>query len=1250
MIHSNDAASGAGLYFSYCGRVTMDLVDITSNTASSYGGGLYAYKNSKVTVADSTFTSNSGSGGSGQGGAGTMSEYSVLSLQNVTVGGIGVGNTAVNGGAFSLGNASALQASGSTFTANTATQNGGVLYSFAKYLPGVAQTRLLGSTFRGNQATGGAGGVIYLTGSSRATFGSTESDGPSIMTGNSATTYGGVAMINSGDQVVFGSCIMQGNSASRGGGIYTSNQGRATIDHCSLVGNSATDAGSAIATVLDYTLGFTVVTVTNSIISHAGDGVAVYGPSNVSVSYSNLFNNLEGHFSGGVAAGSAVLYLDPVFTTYDGDSDYTDDNFRLQASSGLIDQGTPAGRDLGAYGLLTGENLSALSSDDLDVDSMPDSWETEHSVSDAASDADGDTLSNLQEYQAGTDPNLADTDGDGVSDSTEVNDADVATSAINASDHRAIARAGRARGARLGGSFTLDGSRSSDPNGDVLTYAWRFVSKPGSSARVDGDLAATVRPSFTPDVAGEYVVGLVVNDGGANSAEGTVSIRALSATVVVGVDYGSIQAAITGAPEWSVIRVPAGTYTEDLTFATKALTVVSDSGPESTFVVGTGASSVVTFGSSPEGVVLSGFTVQGGIGTLVSGVTEGGGIRMTGASAQIENCIIRNNSAAKGAGVIIVNGAPSILASRIVHNTATSSDGGGVFIYGGTPVIMHNVIAKNTARYGAGIYSYNASSRVHFNTFAANAASSGGSGIQLQGGAADVRNNIFAYQTNGGCINVGSGTPAVETNLFYSNNGYVISGATLSGTNVTATNPMFNAFTAGLSASALLDDYRLKASSPAFDVADDYLFSYADPTGATDRDGVSSDDALPDLGAYGGPLADLSARTRQVKPSPAGDALYTHYAAVATAISATFTGDTVQVAGGTYYERINFGGRDITVTGSIDESTSILDGGAAGSVVTFAGSETAAAMLEGFQLTNGTGTVVTGRSYGGGIYISTASPTISRCIVRDNQAAVGAGVYAAGSNALMDNLTVYSNGTDVNGLTTALYGGGIALVNSPGVEVSNTLVQYNKASDQGAGIYVYNGTPGTAASLTNVLMQENVTTKYGGGLFGYNADLVLENSALLGNQSASNWGGGAWLYGGYPVVRNSLVGYNIGWGVIVVDTTEANVQVAEIEYSLFYQNWNSALTTPYLHVRALGSGGLNSVTGNLYGSSPGQYDPKLTAWTRDGELGTADNFVLLGGSPAINAGNPDSGYNDPLGSVNDMGIYGGPFGALWDLL
>jgi hypothetical protein len=74
-----------------------------------------------------------------------------------------------------------------------------------------------------------------------------------------------------------------------------------------------------------------------------------------------------------------------------------------------------------------------------------------------------------------------------------------------------------------GNAVSLDGSASSDPDADPLTYTWSFGAKPsGSSAALSDPASAT--PSFVADLQGTYLLSLVVNDGLVDSAPATVNI------------------------------------------------------------------------------------------------------------------------------------------------------------------------------------------------------------------------------------------------------------------------------------------------------------------------------------------------------------------------------------------------------------------------------------------------------------------------------------------------------------------------------------------------------------------------------------------------------------------------------------------------------------------------------------------------------------------------------------------------------
>ncbi|MGC9317329.1 MAG: PKD domain-containing protein [Armatimonadota bacterium] len=141
--------------------------------------------------------------------------------------------------------------------------------------------------------------------------------------------------------------------------------------------------------------------------------------------------------------------------------------------------------------------------DDSDHDGMPDSWETEH----------------------GLDPNDA-SDGPGYDLDAQYTNVEVYLNSLvpdpPAGNHQPSADAGPDQEVSAGSSaqaeVTLDGSGSSDPDGDPLTYRWTWEDAEGNSHEATG-----VNPtiSLTP---GETVVTLVVNDGSLNSVPDTTTI------------------------------------------------------------------------------------------------------------------------------------------------------------------------------------------------------------------------------------------------------------------------------------------------------------------------------------------------------------------------------------------------------------------------------------------------------------------------------------------------------------------------------------------------------------------------------------------------------------------------------------------------------------------------------------------------------------------------------------------------------
>ena len=99
------------------------------------------------------------------------------------------------------------------------------------------------------------------------------------------------------------------------------------------------------------------------------------------------------------------------------------------------------------------------------------------------------------------------------------------------------ANAGTDQSVTPGTLVTLDGSASSDPDNNTLTYSWSLTSKPNGSALQTGtaSISQTVNTAntaaITPDVAGSYVVTLTVNDGTVDSASDSMAITVNSLPV-----------------------------------------------------------------------------------------------------------------------------------------------------------------------------------------------------------------------------------------------------------------------------------------------------------------------------------------------------------------------------------------------------------------------------------------------------------------------------------------------------------------------------------------------------------------------------------------------------------------------------------------------------------------------------------------------------------------------------------------------
>ena len=131
---------------------------------------------------------------------------------------------------------------------------------------------------------------------------------------------------------------------------------------------------------------------------------------------------------------------------------------------------------------------------------------------------------------------------DGKADSATVPVTIIASNANSAP----FSNAGVAQSVVAGSVVTLDGTGSTDANNDPINYKWSWGTKPtGSTATLSS--ATSAKPTFTADVAGTYVLTLIVNDGRVDSTVSAVTITASVANSAPVANAGSNQNVTVGA-------------------------------------------------------------------------------------------------------------------------------------------------------------------------------------------------------------------------------------------------------------------------------------------------------------------------------------------------------------------------------------------------------------------------------------------------------------------------------------------------------------------------------------------------------------------------------------------------------------------------------------------------------------------------------------------------------------------------------
>jgi len=242
-------------------------------------------------------------------------------------------------------------------------------------------------------------------------------------------------------------------------------------------------------------------------------------------------------------------------------------------------------------------------------------------------------------------------------------------------------------------------------------------------------------------------------------------------------------------------------------------------------------------------------------------------------------------------------------------------------------------------------------------------------------------------------------------------------------------------------------------------------------------------------------------------------------------INGAVHGDTVVVHPGTYVENIDFIGKAIAVIGADGPDSTIIDGNQAGSVVTFGSGELTNSILEGFTITDGSGTYLD--SYwgygGGGIYCEGSAPTIQYNNITDNAANNGGGIaLLLGSHATIRHNSIFGNSANtIPGRVGG--GGGIVAGWSSNPQISYNDIYNNYSNVAGGGMACgFECDP----QIKNNTIRDNVANVYGGGIQTYSFTTgTIENNTIMGNSSNGNNGAGgiSCRDGSTPMIANNLI-------------------------------------------------------------------------------------------------------------------------------
>lgn len=230
----------------------------------------------------------------------------------------------------------------------------------------------------------------------------------------------------------------------------------------------------------------------------------------------------------------------------------------------------------------------------------------------------------------------------------------------------------------------------------------------------------------------------------------------------------------------------------------------------------------------------------------------------------------------------------------------------------------------------------------------------------------------------------------------------------------------------------------------------------------------------------------LAAHAGTITVCPDGSCDFTDPAA---AVDAAVTGDVVEIAAGTYplAATISAYGKNITIRGAVDSQgrpATVLDGQGARNVLVGL-SITSEARFENLVITNGRA------DYGGGVFLSGASPVFRNCHLRGNVARFRGGAILNSASASPTLIDCEISGNSAGSTQSPAQGtAGAVSVGDGTVTLIRCIVRAN-SSDLAGGAFILQG------SSTLILQSTR----------------VCGNSAPNGAQIHLNGGGGTVTYG-----------------------------------------------------------------------------------------------------------------------------------------